>query len=95
MTGLEVEDLAESALEGNSGTHNVTGLVPTCKHNIIGVTDAEWLGVELLALKMEVCGNALGDRMRRKQSPNNLVYILTPRERAGRTDKLIKGLRGV
>ena len=95
VTGLEVEDLAETALEGNTGAHYVTGLVPAGKYYVIGITDTERLGVKLLTLEVEVCGDALGNRVRGQQSPHDLIYVLAPRKRAGRTYKLIKGLRSV
>ena len=79
VTGLEVEYLTSSAVEGTAGTEDVTVYVPGGEDKLIGLRNAEGLSVHLLE-KLKASRNSLCDGVLRKNIPDDLLLIVTPIE---------------
>ena len=58
---LEVEDLSVSALVKAARTEDLATLVPADKDNLIGIGDAEGLGIGFYLGKLEISADALSD----------------------------------
>ena len=77
VTGLEVEHLTRTAVVAKTGAEDITVLVPTAEHQLVGLGHVEGLAVELLK-EVEVIGDACGDGMRGQEVPDDLVLVAAP-----------------